>query len=55
MTRLHGDVAVGDAVGPVEFALPLYRLVVAAGEVTEGSHRGKVAWCFVIAHSLFCF
>jgi hypothetical protein len=29
--RLHGEVAVGDAVGPVEFALPLYRLVVAAG------------------------
>lgn len=29
--RLHGDVAVGDTVGPVEFALPLYRLVVAAG------------------------
>jgi hypothetical protein len=29
--RLHGDVAVGDEVGPVEFALPLYRLVVAAG------------------------
>ena len=29
--RLHGDVAVGDVVGPVEFALPIYRLVVAAG------------------------
>lgn len=29
--RLHGDAAIGDAVGPVEFALPLYRLVVAAG------------------------
>jgi hypothetical protein len=29
--RRYGDVAVGDAVGPVEFALPLYRLVVAAG------------------------
>jgi acyl dehydratase len=29
--RLHGEVAIGDAIGPVEFALPLYRLVVAAG------------------------
>jgi hypothetical protein len=29
--RLYGDVAVGDVVGPVEFALPIYRLVVAAG------------------------
>ena len=29
--RVYGDVTVGDPVGPVEFALPLYRLVVAAG------------------------
>ena len=29
--RVYGDVAVGDPIGPVEFALPLYRLVVAAG------------------------
>ena len=29
--RRYGDAAVGDTVGPVEFALPLYRLVVAAG------------------------
>jgi acyl dehydratase len=29
--RVYGEVAVGDPVGPVEFALPLYRLVVAAG------------------------
>ena len=29
--RLYGEVAVGDVVGPVEFALPIYRLVVAAG------------------------
>jgi acyl dehydratase len=29
--RTFGDVAVGDRVGPVDFALPLYRLVVAAG------------------------
>jgi acyl dehydratase len=29
--RVYTDVAVGDSVGPVEFALPLYRLVVAAG------------------------
>jgi len=31
MTRFFADVAVGDVVDPVEFALPLYRLVVAAG------------------------
>jgi acyl dehydratase len=29
--RVFADVAVGDPVGPVDFALPLYRLVVAAG------------------------
>jgi acyl dehydratase len=29
--RAFGDVAAGDRVGPVDFALPLYRLVVAAG------------------------
>ena len=29
--RVYGEVAVGDSVGPVELALPLYRLVVAAG------------------------
>jgi acyl dehydratase len=29
--RSFADVAVGDQVGPVDFALPLYRLVVAAG------------------------
>jgi acyl dehydratase len=29
--RTFGDVAAGDRVGPVDFALPLYRLVVAAG------------------------
>ena len=31
MTRAFADVSVGDAVGPVDFALPLYRFVVAAG------------------------
>ena len=31
MTRTFGEVAVGDRVDPVDFALPLYRLVVAAG------------------------
>lgn len=29
--RTFGDVAAGDRLGPVDFALPLYRLVVAAG------------------------
>jgi acyl dehydratase len=29
--RVFGDVAAGDRLGPVDFALPLYRLVVAAG------------------------
>jgi acyl dehydratase len=29
--RVFGGVAVGDRVGPVDFTLPLYRLVVAAG------------------------
>jgi acyl dehydratase len=31
VTRTFGEVAVGDQVDPVDFALPLYRLVVAAG------------------------
>jgi acyl dehydratase len=31
VTRTFGEVAVGDRVDPVDFALPLYRLVVAAG------------------------
>lgn len=45
--RLHGDVAVGDVVGPVEFALPIYRLVVAAGgnrDFNSIHHNRSTRW-----------